>query len=255
MALEGAAIAACHARARTRQMTRNGTRSQRWMPRRWRWLRARTPKLSRADAFGMAFGPAAALELFGAFTGDRDLRDQRLFPRARANPFAILGVIGETAIGARAGGSAHRRSARACAFARSRGDLRAECSGIPSRAERPGTRLAIVLFEMKTFLESDEDLDGVALARTTAVNVRCPGRAHSHGDECVICDAERDGTVEVLITHVERDALCCVARGRPFDRWLAPRLIKLGLLERVQGRLTVTPAGLTLVDDHFAAVS
>lgn len=108
---------------------------------------------------------------------------------------------------------------------------------------------------MKTFLENDEDLDVVAFARTTAVNVRCPGRAHSHGDACVICDAEQDGTVEVLITHVERDALCCAARGRPFDRWLAPRLIKLGLLQRVNGRLSVTPTGLSLVDETFAAVS
>lgn len=107
---------------------------------------------------------------------------------------------------------------------------------------------------MKTILEDDEDLDVVALARTTAVNVRCPGTAHSQGDACVICDAERDGTVEVLLTHVERDALCCAARGRPFDRWLAPRLIKLGLLQRVNGRLSVTTAGLSLVDDHYAAV-
>lgn len=109
---------------------------------------------------------------------------------------------------------------------------------------------------MKTFLP-DEDLEFVALTRTTAVNVRCPGAAHTThvGDACAICDAERDGTVEVLITHVERDALCCAARGKPFDRWLAPRLIKLGLLERVNGRLAVTQKGRTLVDDHFAAVS
>jgi hypothetical protein len=111
---------------------------------------------------------------------------------------------------------------------------------------------------MKTFFEEGDgldDLDVLALARTTAVNVRCPGTAHTHGDACVICDAERDGTIEVLVTHVERDALCCAARGRPFDRWLAPRLIKLGLLERTNGRLAVTRAGLSLVDDHFAAVS
>ena len=112
-----------------------------------------------------------------------------------------------------------------------------------------------VRVEMKTFLEEDEDFDVVALARTTAVNVRCPGTAHAHGDACVICDAEHDGTVEVLLTHVERDALCCASLGRPFDRWLAPRLLKLGLLERVDGRLNVTRAGLSLVDGHLAAVS
>lgn len=108
---------------------------------------------------------------------------------------------------------------------------------------------------MKTFLEEDEDLEVVALARTTSVNVRCPGTAHAHGDACVICDAERDGTVEVLLTHVERDALCCAARGRTFDRWLAPRLLKLGLLQRRDGRLVVTATGLALVDDTYAAVS
>jgi hypothetical protein len=110
---------------------------------------------------------------------------------------------------------------------------------------------------MKTILELDDDAYAVAFTRTTAVSVRCPGTAHAHGDaeECVICDAERDGTVEVLITFVERDALCCAVRGLAFDRWLAPRLIKLGLLERVSGKLVVTRAGLLLVDDHGAAVS
>ena len=70
----------------------------------------------------------------------------------------------------------------------------------------------------------------------------------------MICDAERDGTVEVLLTYVERDALCCAARGRAFDRWLAPRLIKLGLLRRDNGRLAVTTAGLALVNETYAAV-
>jgi hypothetical protein len=108
---------------------------------------------------------------------------------------------------------------------------------------------------MKTFLQENDDASVLALSQTTAITVRCPGRAHAEGDSCVICDAEHDGTVEVLLTHVERDAMCCVARGRPFDRWLAPRLIKLGLLERVNGKLGATGAGLALVDAHYAAVS
>jgi hypothetical protein len=117
-----------------------------------------------------------------------------------------------------------------------------------------GTMLAACGIQMKPLLDDDEDLDLVALARTTAVSVRCPGPAHAHGDPCVICDAERDGTVEVLITYVERDALCCAARGRAFDRWLAPRLIKLGLLQREDDRVTITPAGRLLLDDHYAGV-
>jgi hypothetical protein len=111
---------------------------------------------------------------------------------------------------------------------------------------------------MKSFIgpagQEDEDLDCVD-SRTTALSVRCPGPAHVHGgDPCVICDAERDGTVEVLLTHVERDALCCVARGRAFDGWLLPRLIKLGLLQRENDHVTITAAGRSLVDDHYAAV-
>lgn len=104
-------------------------------------------------------------------------------------------------------------------------------------------------------MDEDEDVEVVAFARTTPVNVRCPGAAHVHGDACVICDAETDGTVEVLVTHIERDALCCAARGRPFDRWLAPRLIKIGLLERVDGRLALTAAGRALIASHYATVS
>lgn len=108
-------------------------------------------------------------------------------------------------------------------------------------------------------MHEDEDVEVVAFARTTSVNVRCPGAAHTHGDAqgdpCVICDAENDGTVEVLVTHVERDALTCAARGRPFDRWLAPRLIKLGLLERRDGRLSPTAAGLSVVAELHASAS
>lgn len=111
----------------------------------------------------------------------------------------------------------------------------------------------------KPLIHEEEDVDVVALARTTAVSVRCPGAAHVHGgidgDACVICDAEHDGTVEVLITHVEREALCCAARRRPFEPWLAPRLVKLGLLERVDGRLVPTAAGFGLVETHCAALS
>lgn len=105
-------------------------------------------------------------------------------------------------------------------------------------------------------IEAEDDVDAVALSRTTAVNVRCPGAAHTHAgaDACVICDAERDGTVEVLVTHVERDALACAARGRPFDRWLAPRLVKLGLLVRAGGKLVPTAAGHALLASHYAEV-
>jgi hypothetical protein len=112
---------------------------------------------------------------------------------------------------------------------------------------------------MKWLGTNDSDvLDLIEGSRTTAVNVRCPGRAHAAHSElepCLICDAETDGTVEVLLTHVERDALACVERGRPFDRWLAPRLVKIGLLERRNGKLVLTEAGRVLVSDQCAEAS
>lgn len=100
-----------------------------------------------------------------------------------------------------------------------------------------------------------EDATEVALAQTTSLDVRCPGVAHAAGGACPICDVERDGTVEVLLTHVERDAICCAERGRPFDAWLAPRLLKLGLLRRVGARFAPTDVGLALLAAHAVSVS
>ena len=94
-----------------------------------------------------------------------------------------------------------------------------------------------------------------AIAQTISLDVRCPGVAHAAGGACPICDAERDGTVEVLLTHVERDAICCAKRGRPFDPWLAPRLLKLGLLKRTGALFAPTDVGLALLAAHYAAVS
>ena len=85
-----AAIAACHARART--------------PAETDWPRivalydalaqlAPSPvvELNRAVAYGMAFGPAAGLELVDALTAEPSLRTYHLLPSARGDLLAKLG--------------------------------------------------------------------------------------------------------------------------------------------------------------------
>jgi RNA polymerase sigma-70 factor, ECF subfamily len=89
-----AAIAACHARARTAEETD--------------WARivalydalAQLPpspvvELNRAVAVSMAFGAAAALQLVDALTHDRRLDDYHLLPSVRADLLAKLGRIDE----------------------------------------------------------------------------------------------------------------------------------------------------------------
>lgn len=104
-------------------------------------------------------------------------------------------------------------------------------------------------------IHENAEIDVVAMGRTTPFAVPCPGVAHLHGDTCVICDAGHDGMLEVLITYVERDALLCASRHRPFEDFLAPRLVKLGLLRSVHGALMPTPAGLSLIEDRRFALS
>jgi predicted RNA polymerase sigma factor len=85
-----AAIAACHARAHAAEETD-------W-PRiaaLYAELAQVTPspvvELNRAVAVGMAFGPAAGLELVDALASERSLRDYHLLPSARADLLAKLG--------------------------------------------------------------------------------------------------------------------------------------------------------------------
>ena len=89
-----AAIAACHARARTAAETD--------------WVRiaalydalaqlAPSPvvELNRAVAVGMAFGPAAGLELVDALTSERQLEGYHLLPSVRGDLLAKLGRFDE----------------------------------------------------------------------------------------------------------------------------------------------------------------
>jgi predicted RNA polymerase sigma factor len=89
-----AAIAACHARARTAAETD--------------WARivalydalaelAPSPvvELNRAVALGMAFGPAAGLELVDALTSERSLENYHLLPSVRGDLLEKLGRLDE----------------------------------------------------------------------------------------------------------------------------------------------------------------
>ncbi len=91
-----AAIAACHARARAPEETD--------------WARiaalydalaqlAPSPivELNRAVAVGMAFGPAAGLEIADALTAESSLRDYHLLPGVRGDLLAKLGRLEEAA--------------------------------------------------------------------------------------------------------------------------------------------------------------
>jgi len=89
-----ARIAACHARART-------PRDTDWVQiaALYAALMATAPspivELNRAVAVGMAFGPAAGLEIADALAGDPALRDYHLFPSVRADLLAKLGRFDE----------------------------------------------------------------------------------------------------------------------------------------------------------------
>jgi predicted RNA polymerase sigma factor len=89
-----AAIAACHARARTAEETD------------WRRIAelygelaqlARSPivELNRAVAVGMAFGPEAGLELADTLRGEPALKGYHLLPAVRADLLAKLGHTSE----------------------------------------------------------------------------------------------------------------------------------------------------------------
>jgi hypothetical protein len=79
------------------------------------------------------------------------------------------------------------------------------------------------------------------------LRVPCPGKAHLTGDECLICDEDNDGTISVIVTEGELDALGCAAQGRPVDSFMSPRLHALGLLHDVAGIPIPTERGYALL--------
>ena len=89
-----AAIAACHARARTAEAT-----DWRRIAALYEALAEITPspvvELNRAVAVGMAFGPAAGLELVDALTSEPSLKTYHLLSSVRGDLLAKLGRPGE----------------------------------------------------------------------------------------------------------------------------------------------------------------
>jgi RNA polymerase sigma-70 factor, ECF subfamily len=85
-----AAIAACHARARTAAET-EWTRIAALYEALVRLVPSPVVALNRAVAFGMAFGPAAGLDLVNALTSEPSLKNYHLLPSVRGELLAKLG--------------------------------------------------------------------------------------------------------------------------------------------------------------------
>jgi RNA polymerase sigma-70 factor (ECF subfamily) len=124
-----AAIAACHARARTADATD-------W-PRiaaLYDELSRRTPspivELNRAVAVSMAFGPAAGLAIVETLTAEPSLRGYHLLPSVRGDLLAKLGRNGEARV-------EFERAATLTRNARER-ELLLDRAAASARAQRPG---------------------------------------------------------------------------------------------------------------------
>ncbi|HEY9226839.1 MAG TPA: RNA polymerase sigma factor [Gemmatimonadaceae bacterium] len=85
-----AEIAACHARARTADQT-DWARIASLYEELARLMPSPVVELNRAVAVGMAFGPAAGLELVDALTKDPSLKSYHLLPSVRGDFLAKLG--------------------------------------------------------------------------------------------------------------------------------------------------------------------
>jgi predicted RNA polymerase sigma factor len=89
-----AAIAACHARARSADET-DWTRMAALYAALARVTPSPVVELNRAVALGMAYGPAAGLALVDQLTEDPALRDYHLLPSVRGDLLAKLGRLDE----------------------------------------------------------------------------------------------------------------------------------------------------------------
>ena len=108
-----AAIAACHARARTAEET-DWTRISALYDALAQLAPSPVVELNRAVAYAMAFGPAAGLEIADALAAEPQLAGYHLLPAVRADFLAKLGRYGEAKAEAeRAAGLTHNARERA----------------------------------------------------------------------------------------------------------------------------------------------
>jgi RNA polymerase sigma factor (sigma-70 family) len=92
-----AAIAACHARARTPEET-NWPRIAALYDALAQLSPSPVVELNRAVALAMAFGPAAGLEVVDGLTSEPSLRDYHLLPSVRGDLLAKLGRLDEAIV-------------------------------------------------------------------------------------------------------------------------------------------------------------
>ncbi|MFC8451240.1 sigma-70 family RNA polymerase sigma factor [Kitasatospora sp. NPDC057223] len=145
-----AAIAVCHAQARTAGDT-NWPQIAALYESLERLLPTPVVRLNRAVAVGMADGPQAGLDLVDALTGDPALRDYHLLPGVRGDLLLRLGR----------GAQARLEFERAAALAGNAAEqafLRRRADGIPATAP-PGATLGRAV---RDFLERD-DLDAATV--------------------------------------------------------------------------------------------
>ncbi len=107
-----AAIAACHARARTAERT-DWVRIAALYDELARLTPSPVVELNRGVAHGMAFGPAAGLAIVDALRGDETMASYHLLPSVRAELLASLGRLDEARTElARAAALAHNEAER-----------------------------------------------------------------------------------------------------------------------------------------------
>src|SRR3989442_3257208 len=87
-------MAACHARARTREET-DWTRITALYNALAQLTQSPIVELNRAVAYSMAFGPAAGLEIVDALTSEPALQSYHLLPSVRGDFLAKLGRFDE----------------------------------------------------------------------------------------------------------------------------------------------------------------
>ncbi len=165
-----AAIAACHARARTAVET-NWVRIAALYDALAQLAPSPVVELNRAVALGMAFGPAAGLEVVDTLTAARELKGYHLLPSVRGDLLRKLGRLDE----ARA---EFERAASLARNTRERGlllDRAASCT----RHIRTGRRLlSTTARNMRLFVSTRKRHD----ARTATARSRrhCHGRGAGH---------------------------------------------------------------------------